>query len=184
MIGQSNLKNFNEIYDETYFDVLKFILIKCHNTNDVNDILQETYLEFWKILNKKEIENTNIKSYLMGIALNKLKKHYSILYRLNTISIFKKDENDNELIDVISSDFSVEDLIIKEDEWERLWEYIKNKKDQNIPKIFYLYYKLEMSIKDISKELNKSESYIKNSIYRTLKELNSFFEKENDEYDK
>lgn len=180
MIGQSNLKNFNEIYDETYLDVLRFILIKCHNTNDVNDILQETYLEFFNILKKKEIENKNIKSYLMGIALNKIKKHYHLMYKLNTISLFKTNENDHEFIDILPSSLNIENIIVREEEWNQIWKYIKSKKDQNIPKIFYLHYKLEMSIKDIAKELKKSESYIKNSIYRTLKELSSFFGKESD----
>lgn len=180
MIGQSSLNEFNKIYDETYNDVLKFIVIKCSNIDNVNDILQETYLEFWKILQKKNLDNKNIKSYLFGIALNKVRKHYSFIYKLNTISLFQKDEFDKELIESTSLEFDIEDLIIKKEEWNQIWQYLKTKKNQNIPKIFYLYYKLELSIKDIAKELNKGESYIKNSIYRTLKELNSVFGKESD----
>ena len=44
-------------------------------------------------------------------------------------------------------------------------------------KIFqkYLYYKEEMTIKEISKLLNTKESYIKNLIYRTLNELCLYF---------
>lgn len=180
MIGQSSLNDFNRIYDETYTDVIRFIVVKCSNIDDVNDILQETYLEFWKILQKKKLDDKNIKSYLFGIALNKIRKHHSLLYKLNTISLFQKDEHDKELIESFSLDLTIEDLIIKKDEWNQIWQYIKTKKNQNIPKIFYLYYKLELSIKDISKELGKGESYVKNSIYRTLKELNSIFGKESD----
>ena len=39
MTSQSNLKKFNNIYDETYSDVLKYVIIKCHNINDANDII-------------------------------------------------------------------------------------------------------------------------------------------------
>ena len=42
-----------------------------------------------------------------------------------------------------------------------------------IQRIFYLYYELDSKIKDISRELDISESYTKNCLYRTLKELKS-----------
>ena len=178
MASQSNLKKFNDIYDKTYSDVLKYVIIKCHNVNDANDIIQDTYLEFWKILKRKNVEETNIKSYLIGIAINKIRKHYTLIQRIKTISLFDKNENDIEIIDTIKDNFSIEDLIIKNDNWDLIWNYIKKKKNQDIPKIFYLHYKMELSIKEISEELGINESYIKNLIYRTLKELYSLFGKE------
>ena len=177
MTSQNNLSKFNKIYDETYSDVLKYVIIKCHNINNANDIVQDTYLEFWKILNKKDIEESNIRSYLIGIAINKIKRYYSLLDRIKTISLFDKDKN----IDLdLKSNFDIENLIIKNNDWNLIWDYIKNKKNQDIPKIFYLYYKLEMSIKEISEELEVTESYVKNLIYRTLKELSTTFGKECD----
>jgi len=176
MTSQSNLKKFNNIYDETYYDILKYIIIKCNNINDANDIIQDVYLEFWNILNKKNIQDDNIKSYLIGIAVNKIKKHYSLISKIKRINIF----DNNEEIDNIKDNIDIEDLIIKNDDWNIIWKYIKNKKNQDIAKIFYLYYKLELSIKEISIELNVSESYVKNLIYRTLKELCSLFGKECD----
>ena len=55
--------------------------------------------------------------------------------------------------------------------------YIKLKKNKDVARIFYLYYVLELSIKDISRELNVKESYVKNIIFRTIKELYSLFGK-------
>ena len=68
MASQQNLYKFNEIYDKTYLDLSKYVIIKCHNINDTHDIMQEIYLELWNLLNKKEISTVNIKSYLIGIA--------------------------------------------------------------------------------------------------------------------
>lgn len=178
MASQSNLKKFNNIYDKTYSDILKYVIIKCHNVNDANDIIQDVYLEFWKILNKKDVDESNIKSFLIGIAINKIKKHYTIIQKIKTISIFDKNEKDIELIDNLRDSINIEDIIVKKNDWEQIWNYIKSKRNQNIPKIFYLFYVLELSIKDISKELDVSESYVKNIIYRTLKELYSIFGKE------
>ena len=39
MTSQTNLDKFNEIYNRTYSNTLKYIIIKCHNINDVNDIV-------------------------------------------------------------------------------------------------------------------------------------------------
>lgn len=175
MTSQTSLDKFNEIYNRTYSNILKYIIIKCHNINDANDIIQEVYLELWKIMNKKGIDSTNINSYLIGIAINKIKKHYSLVMRIRDISLFDKNSNDLEIIDKMDSSFDIEDLIIKNSEWKLIWNFIKKKKNQDIPKVFYLYYKEEMTIKEISKLLNAKESYIKNLIYRTLNELCLYF---------
>lgn len=175
MASQLNLEKFNDIYDKTYSDVMRYVIVKCHNINDANDIIQDVYFEFWKILNKKEVVETNIKSFLIGIAINKIKKHYSLIQRFKTISFFDKKCNDIELIDNIKSDVDIENLVIKNDDWNSVWKYLKNKKNQDIPKVFYLYYKLGLSLKEIASLLDKSESYIKNLIYRTLDELSSIY---------
>lgn len=180
MTGQKSLERFNRIYDNTYSDILKYIIIKCHNINDSNDIIQEVYFELWKILNKRDIDESNIKSFLIGISINKIKKHYTLVQRFKTISIFNKSDKDIELIDSLKDSIDLEDLVIRSDEWDFIWNYIKSKKNQNIPKIFYLYYVLDLTIKDISKELLIGESYVKNIIYRTLDELRSLFGKESD----
>lgn len=175
MASQVNLYKFNDIYDKTYSDILKYVVIKSHNINDTLDIVQETYLELWNILNKRELSDINIKSYLIGIANNKIKKHYTLLQKIKTISLFETDDKDIELIDRVEDNVNINDIIIKEDNWNTIWQYIKGKKNQDIPKVFYLHYKLELSIKEISELLKSNESYIKNLIYRTLKELQDNF---------
>ena len=175
MINQDNLNKFNKIYDETYSDVLKYVIIKCHNINDANDIIQEVYLEFWRILNKKELVNSNIKSFLIGIAINKIRKHYTIVQRIK--SILASNKNDCDVLEKDKSNIDIEGLIIKKDDWDNVWNYIKQKKNRDVARIFYLYYVLELSIKDISRELNVGESYVKNIIFRTIKELYSLFGK-------
>lgn len=175
MTSRLNLYKFNEIYDKTYLDLLKYVVIKCHNINDTNDIMQEIYLEFWKILSKKEVSDINIKSYLIGIANNKIKKHYTFLQKVKIISLFETNDKDQELIETLEDGMNINEIIIQADNWDTIWKYIKSKKNQDIPKVFYLYYKLELSIKEISEELQRSESYIKHLIYRTLKELQDNF---------
>ena len=178
IVDQDNLKQFNKIYNKTYNYVLKYIICKCSNIEDVNDIIQETYLELYNTLIKeKNIDDYN--KYLIGIAKNKINKHYSILYKIKTISLFKRFDNEIDLIDTIKSNIDIEKIIIDTNNLELIWNYLKKKKII-IQKIFYLYYELDLKIKDISKELDVTESYVKNNIYRTLKELQELIRKDCD----
>ena len=112
-------------------------------------------------------------------ARNKVKKHYTLLYKLKTVSLFSSISEEIELIDTIKSDVDIEKIIIDTDNTEKIWNYLKSKKII-IQKIFYLYYELDLTIKEISKELNIGESYTKNCLYRTLKELQKFLGKDYD----
>lgn len=180
MTSQENLEKFNKVYDETYTDILKFIVIKCHSINDANDIIQETYLEFWKKISKIKIDDNKTKNYLIGVAINKIKKHYTLISRLKEISIFNKTIDDLEIVDNIKDEIDIEKYAINQEYFSKFWGYIKEEKNQKIPKIFYLYYELDISIKEISKMLDINESCVKNSIYRTLKKLNLKLKEEDD----
>lgn len=178
MIDQANLKQFNEIYNQTYRQTLKYIVCKCSNIEDVNDIIQETYLEVYNsIIKEKDIDDYN--KYIIGIAKNKIRKHYHLLYRLKTISIYNDKNDEIEILDTIKSDIDIEKIIIKTENIELIWNYLKSKKTV-IQKVFYLYYEMDLKIKEISKLLNISESYTKNCLYRTLKELQEFLGKDCD----
>lgn len=178
MVDQLYLKQFNKIYDKTYRYVLKYVVCRCSNMEDVNDIVQETYLEVYNaIIKKKDIND--FERYVIGIAKNKIKKHYSLLYRIKTISMFSTNDDDMDLLDTIKSDIDIEKIVIKSSDIELIWKYLKSKK-MIIQRIFYLYYELDLKIKDISKELEVSESYTKNCLYRTLKELQELLGKDCD----
>ena len=48
MIDQHNLNKFNEIYNKTYNLVVKYVVCKCNNIDDVNDIIQDIYISLYK----------------------------------------------------------------------------------------------------------------------------------------
>lgn len=174
MVDQTNLKQFNEIYNDTYGNILKYVICNCSNIDDVNDIIQDIYLDLFKSMSNKNIDDIN--KYIFGIAKNKIKKHYTLLYKIRTISIFNKENN--ELID-ISDNINIEKEVINKYDIDTIWRHLKTKK-LIINKIFYLYYNCDLTIKQISEELEVKESYVKNCLYRTLTELQNTFGKDCD----
>lgn len=182
MTDRESLEKFNKIYDETYSRVLKFVVCKCSDMEDVNDILQEIYIDVYKniLKNKKQIISY---SYVMGIAKNKIKKHYSLLYRLRTVSFIGTKEDDMDILEKVPDCTDPESIVLNRCDMEEIGNYLKTK-SLNIQKIFYLYYGQDLTIKQTAYALHFNESYVKNCICRTIKELKAKFGKEHNRYDR
>lgn len=82
MINQNTLKIFDDLYDKTYKNVLKYVVCNCSNVEDIKDIIQNIYI---KILNK--VQKGNVYSWDKETGLvNKLDNNYKtykiILFRV------------------------------------------------------------------------------------------------------
>lgn len=156
MTGQKALDKFDVVYNESYKDISRYVVLNANNIGDVKDILQNIYLEVYK-----NIDKVGDKNYVFGIAKNVLKKYYRFKF-------LRKD--DTEITDNIKSNINLEKTVMDKFDTELVWKYLK-KKNNNIAKIIYLYYYEDFTIKEIANSLNLTESNVKNYIYRTLKEL-------------
>lgn len=164
MINHEALKQFDLLYENTYFDVSKYVVCKCSNPEDVEDILQNIYLAVFKAVSK----NVNItNTYIMGIAKNKVKDYYRFNYKEKIVSLFSSKDN-LEMIDTIPADVDIESSLIDKYDTDFVWEYLKSKK-VIIFKVFYLYFKLELTIKEISECLSLTESNVKHYLDRTIR---------------
>lgn len=171
------LENFEEIYNKTYNTILKYFVIKCYDLDDVNELIQDTYVELYKVLkNKNHIKVSADSAYIIGIAKNILKRYYRNKYQEKSKLLYISKNIENSDV-IMVSDINLEADVINKENIEEIWSYLNNK-DIIIAKIFYLYYALGLKISEISKELKINESTIKNYIYRTLKELNKIFRKD------
>lgn len=178
MITPIKEQDFEQVYNDTYSKTLRFTIIKCNNIDDINDILQDTYIELLKIIKKKKSMDTdNLDAYIIGIANNVIKRHYHKKKKENVLSFYSNKEEENDLD--LTDSFDLEQNIITKENVRVVWEYVKSK-DLITSKIFYLYFALGLKISEVSKELELSESNVKNRIYRTLKELKKYLGKEVD----
>lgn len=163
---KSKEEKLKDIYDETYDDALKYVVSKCRNIEYVQDIIQNSYFNFYKAMDKVEIKD--YRKYLFKIIKNEIFKTYGVMGVLkNNIPMFSLNEEANielrENMDIDSKVFC-----------DGIYDYLKEK-DILTFKIFILYFKFDMRIIDISKKLKISESNVKNRLYRTIKELKVVF---------
>lgn len=172
---QITKETFEFLYNNTYKSILKYTICHCRNLDDVNDIIQDTYTELYQtIVNKKYINLDNAESYIIGIVKNKIKGHYASLkinYQMETENPNFDQLNDNEI--------DIEQDIITKDNVLQVWNYLKSKNELTA-KIFYLYYVIDIPIKEIAEGLELTESNVKNHLYRTQKELKDKFKKGDD----
>ena len=165
---------FDDIYNSTNKAVLAFITAKCGRIADVGDVFQETYIELYKILNKRGADYvTNEKALVMRLARQKISKHYSLMERLRIfVSLISVNDNENEvdLSDFDVDGFLTEDLAVDSIMYENIRQLIKSK-PEDVQKVFYLMYEVGLTITEIAQALSLTESNVKNKLYRTLKEL-------------
>ena len=168
MINQNTLKIFEDLYDKTYKNVLKYVVCNCSNVEDIKDIIQNIYMEVLKKIQKEVVFN-NENAYIMGIAKNKVNEYYRHKYKVKIVSLFA-NKNDEEFNIDIPDSFDLELDYIKKEDINFIWDFLKKKKII-IFKVFYLYYYEDLSIEIISKALNISQSNVKHYLYRTINEL-------------
>jgi RNA polymerase sigma factor (sigma-70 family) len=183
MVDQTVHTSFNRIYDSTKRKALIHITSKCKKTQDISDIFQETYAELFLVLSKRGINYIeNEEAFVLKLANQKIYKHYTILEKLKAIIPFTQMNNEDELFEienVETDEIYIEDRIVKDELVQDIHSYLM-KKSEDIRRIFYLYYSLELTISEIALELRMTESNVKNKLYRTLSELRNKFDLRSD----
>ena len=174
MSNPNTATRFDEIYNSTNKAVLAFITAKCGRIADVGDIFQETYMELYRVLDKRGADYvTNEKALVMRLAKQRISKHYSLMERLRIfVSTTMVNDNDDEidLSDFEVDGFLTEDLAVNNVMYEKARQFIESKPN-DVQKVFYLTYDAGLTISEIAQAISIKESSVKNKLYRTLKEL-------------
>ena len=170
---------FNQVYDAVFVKVKKYIITKCHNLADVEDILQDTFLEFYTLICKKGVEYIrNAEAMIMHIAKTKLHKHYRLLSKIKNLPFYAKRKGSNKWTEIEQVDeVRVEQQYINAHTVDEIWKII-TAKDELTQKIFALFYYDDLSITEIASQLKLGESNVKHRLYRTLAEVRSKYGKE------
>lgn len=175
MVDREITSLFNDIYSNTNKKVLKTIIAKCSNLEDVSDIFQEVYTELYTILLKHGggyIKNHE--AFLFKITKQKLYRHYSLLDKVKSVFLKPSYEDGEYLSDDEFELIDIDDRIDTDDLIDEV-NAVLAKKPTEIKKIFYMRFFLDMTISEIALSLSLSEQNVKNKLYRTIKELRKLY---------
>ena len=166
---------FEQIYQLTYDKVAFYVLSKCGTVPEVEDILQETYAELFKVLSDKGVAYISVpEGFVMQLAKSKVYRYYSEKERQQACVYAENAEVSGAENDVEAGDDTVEenweDSLIDKLTAKEVMDYLA-KKDELTRDIFYQHYFQDKTLKEIAESHGMKETTVKKRLYRTLQEL-------------
>jgi RNA polymerase sigma-70 factor (ECF subfamily) len=162
---------FNRVYADTIAPLSRFVVNKCGNILDVEDILQNIYARFFRrILKKGHSDIENAEAFLVNIAKFECKNYFGGLKKRSNVTAFG-DYSDEQMYEIEAemskSAKQLEDVLCNEMLARQIFEDIASR-DTLTGKIFYLHFVRDMKLDEIAKELDITLSSVKNKLYRTI----------------
>jgi RNA polymerase sigma-70 factor (ECF subfamily) len=169
---------FNRVYSDTISALSRFVINKCGNIIDVEDILQNIYARFFRRISQKghgDIENPE--AFLINIAKFECKNYFAGLKRRSSVTSFG-DYSDEQMYEIEAemskNSKQLEDVLCNEMLARQIFEDIATS-DPLTGKIFYLHFVCDMKLEEIAQELNITLSSVKNKLYRTIEKQKKKF---------
>lgn len=150
-----------QLYIKYYNDALFYTYSLCHDHELSKDIVAEA---FYKAINSIDMNEDRFKFWLLRVCIN--------LY----IDYYRKEKPKLlENIDILSDDDSVIEELIKEEKYRALHRAIQILED-DYRNVILLFYFENLSIKEISKLIDKKESTTKVLLHRARQKLKEILE--------
>lgn len=161
------LAHFNRVYDETFEELRRYVAIQCADVSSIADILQETYLAYYRALLRRGVDYAKEpRALLRKIAKRRVYAYYSLREGMKRLLPLGRgaDEADWEIPDA-RADFTGQAL--ERAEAARIWQTLAAY-PADVRKIFYLFYYENLSHAQIAATLRCNVSSVKNKLYRTI----------------
>ena len=168
--------HFNAVYDSTYDRIKRFAAIRCADPQALADILQDTYLAYFRLIRKYGVDYAkDPESVLCQIAKRKIFRYYSLRQKLASILPLFRENDKGETYCIADEEgcFAfehTEETILSDLESKRIWDRIGLYPPET-RKVLYLYFALDMPLAEIAEKTGLSLPNVKNKLYRTLAEI-------------
>ncbi|TDR23884.1 RNA polymerase sigma factor [Marinicella litoralis] len=134
-----------------------YLLARCQNSYDADDVLQETFFSAYKYLKTYDAQ-WQFSTWLFTIARR-------ILSNLKTIY--------HVAIDAISGHECVSEIDPYVLDRNNIWNIIKQDLSPNCYDVLWFFYMEQASIKEIAHIMNQSESWVKTNLHRSKMKLSN-----------
>lgn len=169
-MGRLDINGYIEqVYKDTSSYLIKYITLKCRSTEDIQDILQNTYLGFLDTISKNGHTGIfNPRHYLLRIAKREIAKFYEHKSEHDNVVVASTDDEtyvEKTLDEFLEQDFTGDTGFSVE-----VFDLIESL-GPLATKIFTLRFVYDETIDNIAKQLGITPSNVKNHLYRGLKAL-------------
>jgi len=162
---------FNTVYASTFQAVSRYVVSKCGNILDSEDILQNIYARFFTRIKKKGYDDIECsEAFLINLAKFECKNYFGVIKKRSRVSSFS-DYTEEQMVEIEAemsrSEKKLEDVLCNELLARQIFDDITSD-DPITGKIFYLHFVLDMKLDEIANELDLNLSSVKNRLYRTI----------------
>ena len=151
---QGNSASFSELVIIYQKQISSYLVTKCYNSNDAEDIMQETFINAYKYIQSYN-ENWKFSTWLYTIAKRLIKKHNDYYNK-------HKDYSEPEAIAMIDENVPSK---------ENIWYHIRLILNSFAFDVVWFHYVEEFKIREIAQILGSSQSKVKMSIFRSKRKL-------------
>lgn len=159
MKGGENVADFEKIYKENFDFIYKYLLRLSGNSSVAEELTSETFFRAYMNISKLKDEN-KVSVWLCQIAKNSYYAYYNEQKKLGQL-----DEAEN-----IKSEAEIENFFEQKELSEKAFQCLHSL-DEPYKEVFMLSVFGQLSLKDISKIFNKSESWARVTFYRAKQKL-------------
>lgn len=163
-------ETFNTVYDATFRELMRYCLLKAPIA-DADDLIQNTYAQFYRALQRKGIAAIrDPRAYLLTVLKHEIASYHRSRKRRSEIPFDEIPPN-------VSADDSVEELSLDFVAVDAITERLKAEPERT-QRMFILYYGYGMKLGDIASEMGTTTAGVKSKLLRVRKKLRATFEKE------
>jgi RNA polymerase sigma-70 factor (ECF subfamily) len=153
---------FNRVYDDTYHEILRYVIIKTSRADQVDDIVQNIYSNFYaRILKRGHADIRMPEAFIIRLTEKELARHYK---RTAERKEFETELGDDAM--QLESDVPPFDVRLEGKEALETVRDIVRRLPLLSFKAFALFYYYDMSVASIAKQLAISEQNVKTRLWR------------------
>lgn len=149
---------FTELVESYKLRLLRFLLTRCRSHADAEDALQDTFVNAWRYLDSYD-PRWRFSTWLYRIAVNNAAK-------LNAPVV-------EPAVDIVDHDSDPLAACIARSERENLWLSARRLLSDEVYAAMWLRYVEDMSIRDVSRVLDRSHAWTKVNLHRGRQALDA-----------
>ena len=150
---------------------------KCGNLDDISDILQETYAEFYATIQKKGVSYIKEpEGLVLDIARKKIWKYYNGKEPQPVRDSSPEDTCQVACPGGEPGTYPVDEAFLNRETLREIRQIVDSK-PEDTRRIFYLFYLHDQTIAEISQTMSVSQSFVKNRLYRLGNEIRTIYGK-------
>jgi RNA polymerase sigma-70 factor (ECF subfamily) len=160
---------FHRLVDHFQPEIYRMIFYRTHSRMDAEDLTQDVMLKAYKHITRLKSPEV-FRSWLYRIAVNRVKDYYRRKKFQSLFGFVSMDQEGFHETDEIAATPEVDGGMSKKDFWKQIGRMLTRLSAVE-KEVFLLRFFDQLTIKEMSAALHKSESTIKTHLYRALRKI-------------